>query len=163
MNKGHWIEISLASQTLRLLSKEGVLKEYPVSTAKNGAGELMDSECTPRGKHMVAEKIGADCEANTVFVGREASGELYEPSLRDKFPQRDWILTRIIRLRGAEPGINHGGNVDSYDRYIYFHGAPDDVDITTPGSHGCIRLRNRDIIELFDIVEEGTTVTITED
>ncbi len=163
MSKQRWIEVSLASQTLRVLSGHGVIKEYPVSTAKNGAGEIMDSECTPRGKHMVAEMIGADCPINTVFVGRRATGELYKPSLRDQYPERDWILTRIIRLRGTEPGINQGGDVDSYDRYIYFHGTPDDVDIHSPGSHGCIRLRNQDIVELFDQVEEGTEVIITAD
>ena len=163
MNKEYWIEISLATQTLRLLSKEGVVKEYPVSTAKNGAGELMNSECTPRGKHFIAEKIGTGYEVNTVFVGRQATGELYEPPLREKLPERDWILTRILWLRGTEPGCNQGGNVDSYRRYIYIHGTPDDVDMNTCDSRGCIRLRNQDIIELFDQVEEGTVVTITED
>lgn len=163
MNKEHWIEISLARQTLRLLAKEGVVKEYPVSTARNGAGELMDSECTPRGKHLIAEKIGAGCAANTVFVGRQATGELYEPSLRQMLPERDWILTRILWLRGTEPGRNQGGNVDSYDRYIYIHGTGDDVEMNTCGSRGCIRLRNQHIIDLFDRVEEGTMITIRED
>jgi L,D-transpeptidase catalytic domain len=145
------------------MSAAGLIKEYPVSTAKNGAGEEMGSECTPRGRHVIAGKIGANCPANSVFVGREASGEIYGPELRKRHPQRDWVLTRILRLRGCEPGRNLDGNVDSYNRYIYLHGSPDDVDINTPGSHGCIRLRNQDIIELFDRVEEGTSVNIIED
>ena len=157
------IEISLANQTLRLIAAGDVIKQYPVSTAKKGAGETMDSECTPRGKHLIAEKIGANCEINSVFVGRMASGEIYEPKLRQMELDRDWVLTRILWLRGAEPGRNLDGKVDSYNRYIYLHGTPDDVDINVPGSHGCIRLRNTDIIDLFDRVEEGTVVTITED
>lgn len=158
-----WIEVNLSWQTLSLMAKDGVIKKYTISSALNGAGEIMDSECTPRGKHVIAEKIGAGCEANTVFVGRQATGELYEPALAEKFPERDWILTRILWLRGIEPGRNQGGNVDSYRRYIYIHGMPDDVDINTCGSRGCIRLRNQDIIDLFDQVEEGAMVTITED
>jgi L,D-transpeptidase YbiS len=157
------IEISLAQQTLRLLSVKGLLKEYPVSSAKNGAGEIMDSECTPRGRHIIAEKIGEDCAINSVFVGRQATGEIYEPILRDNYPERDWILTRILWLRGIEPGRNMDGNVDSYERYIYIHGAPDDVDMTICGSRGCVRLGNEDVIDLFNRVSEGTAVTINED
>ncbi len=123
----------------------------------------MDSECTPRGQHVIAEKIGAGCEVNAVFVGRQATEELYTPELRRNNPGRDWILTRILWLRGCEPGRNQGGMVDSYNRYIYIHGTPDDVDMNKPGSRGCIRLRNRDIIDLFDRVDEGTAVNILED
>ena len=157
------IEISLAAQTLRLFSAEGLVREYPVSSAKNGAGEIMDSECTPRGRHIIAEKIGEDCPINSVFVGRKATGEVYEPTLRAEHPQRDWILTRILWLRGTEPGRNLGDNVDSYERYIYIHGAPDDVDMAVCGSRGCVRLGNEDVIDLFDRVVEGTEVTISED
>ena len=162
MNKDKRIEINLSSQTLCLLENDELIKQYPVSTAKNGAGEIMESECTPRGHHLIAEKIGAGCEANTIFVGRRASGEIYDSLLREKFPERDWILTRILWLRGTEPGRNLGDNVDSYDRYIYIHGTPDDVDMNICGSHGCVRIRNLDIIELFDLVDEGTAINITE-
>ena len=157
------IEISLARQTLRLLSAQGLVKEFPVSSAKNGAGEMMDSECTPRGRHIIAEKIGEDCAINSVFVGRQTTGEIYEPFLRAQHAQRDWILTRILWLRGIEPSRNLGGNVDTYERYIYIHGAPDDVDMTICGSHGCVRLGNEDVIDLFDLVTVGTAVTISED
>ena len=162
MKKDNWIEINLSAQVLSLMAIDGLVKQYPVSTAKNGAGEIMDSECTPRGEHVIAEKIGASCEVNSVFVGRQPSGEIYHPSLRELHPERDWILTRIMWLHGTEPGRNHGGKVDSYDRFIYIHGTPDDVDISKCGSHGCVRLRNQDVIDLFDRVEEGTKVLITE-
>ncbi|MFQ5660447.1 MAG: L,D-transpeptidase family protein [Gammaproteobacteria bacterium] len=139
-----------------------VIKEYSVSTAKNGPGERLDSECTPRGRHTIAGKIGAGCKVNTVFVGREATGEIYTPEMRRQKPGRDWILTRILWLQGTEPGFNQGGDVDSYSRFIYIHGAPEDVEIGQPGSRGCIRMRNGDVMELFDKVECGDVVMINE-
>ncbi len=157
------IEINLAEQSLKLKTGGKIIKQYPASTAKNGAGELQDSECTPRGKHVIAEKIGQGSKLNSVFVGRKESGEIYKPELRQAHPERDWILTRILWLRGSEPGRNLDGAVDSYHRYIYIHGTPEDVDMNIPGSRGCIRLRNRDIIDLFDRIDEGTPVNITED
>lgn len=163
MSTPRHINISLREQRLSLYEGDKTLKQYSVSTAKNGPGELMDSECTPRGAHTIAEKIGADSAVNTVFVGRRPTGELYQPSLRELHPARDWILTRILWLQGEEPGTNKGGNVDTYDRYIYIHGSPDDVDMGCPGSHGCIRMRNNDVIELFDMVEAGDRVMIDED
>lgn len=120
----------------------------------------MDSECTPRGKHIIAEKIGEGCEINTVFTGRIATGEIYTPEMRQQNPQRDWIITRILWLRGTQLGINQDGKVDSYERYIYIHGTPDDVEIGTPGSRGCIRMRNLDVIELFDKLSVGISVVI---
>ena len=156
------IKINIALQTLSLYQDDKLVKQYSVSTAANGAGELMDSECTPRGEHRIADKIGHGMQANTVFVGREATGEIYEPELRQQYPDRDWILTRILRLEGCEAGFNQGGNLDSYDRYIYIHGSPEDVSMGQPGSHGCIRMRNDDVIELFELVETGTPVQIKE-
>ena len=156
------LEISLPLQKLYLKMGDEVIKEYPVSTAGNGAGEQEGSECTPRGRHSIAEKVGSGCAANTVFVEREATGEIYSHELREHFPGRDWILTRILRLRGEEPGINQGGNVDTFERFIYIHGTPDDTDMDIPGSHGCIRMRNHDVIDLFDRIEHGTPVVIHE-
>ncbi len=112
---------------------------------------------------MIYAKIGAHCPADTVFVGRRPTGEIYTPELRAQFPGRDWILTRIVWLAGKEPGKNAGGNVDSWERYIYIHGAPDDVPMGMPGSRGCIRMRNADIIQLFDLIEVGMRVVIVED
>lgn len=156
------IEIDISSQTLRLYEDNRCLHSYTISTGLNGAGEKLDSFCTPRGRHIIAEKIGGGCDVNSVFVGRRPTGELYSPDLRQASPQRDWILTRILWLEGAEEGKNRGGDVDSKNRYIYIHGAPDDVEMGVPGSRGCIRMRNSDIIELFDLVAEGTAVNIHE-
>jgi L,D-transpeptidase-like protein len=155
------IDISIKSQMLTLFDNDKQLKKYSISTAKNGPGELMDSECTPCGKHIISEKIGDGAAVNSVFVGRVATGEIYESALRELHPERDWILTRILWLSGTEDGKNKGGKVDSHDRYIYIHGSPDDVDMGQPGSRGCVRMRNSEMIELFDLVEVGTEVVIS--
>ncbi len=156
------IEIDLGAQSLTLLCAGETLAVYPVSTGKNGAGESQDSECTPRGRHAIAEKIGQGCASNTVFVARRPTGEMYAPALRARYPGRDWILTRILWLTGLEPGRNQGGDVDTRSRYIYIHGAPDDVPMGVPGSRGCVRMRNADIVALFDAVRIGTEVLIRE-
>lgn len=157
------IDIDLDRQRLRLVEGARTLAEYPVSTARNGPGERMHSECTPRGRHAIAEKIGAGAAAGTVFVGRVPTGEIYTPALAAEHPGRDWILTRILWLEGLEPGVNRGGDLDSKARYIYIHGTPDETDMTRPGSRGCVRMRNADIIALFDLVEVGTRVAIVDD
>ena len=156
------ISIDLTRQVLQLHGTAGVSREYPVSTGKNGIGEELDSGRTPRGRHSIAEMIGAGCALNTVFVGRRPTGELYNPELRRQYPGRDWILTRIIWLLGEEPGVNRDGSVDTYSRYIYIHGVPDDVTIGEPGSAGCIRMRNQDVVELFELVSEGCEVNLFE-
>lgn len=155
------IRVSIPEQRLWLLDDAGaLLRVYPVSTALNGAGEDAGSGCTPRGRHVVRARIGADAPPNTVFVGRRPTGELWTPELAAANPGRDWILTRILWLSGCEPGINRLGNVDSMRRYIYIHGTPDSEPIGTPRSHGCIRMRNADLIALFDLVPPATPVLI---
>ena len=155
------IDISIAEQTLTLRDAAGkILKTYSVSTAANGPGELSGSNCTPRGRHIVRARIGAGAVANTVFVGRRPTGEIYSPELRERFPTRDWILTRILWLSGSEVGFNRLGNVDTMRRYIYIHGSPDSVPMGTPGSIGCVRMRGADIVELFDLVPPYTQVEI---
>jgi lipoprotein-anchoring transpeptidase ErfK/SrfK len=131
-----------------------------VSTAANGPGELGGSYCTPRGRHIIRAKIGAGQPENTVFVRRRPTGEIYTPELGEAFPKRDWILTRILWLSGCEPGFNRLGDVDTMRRFIYIHGSPDGVEMGVPGSHGCVRMRNSDMIDLFDRVEPGTSVEI---
>jgi lipoprotein-anchoring transpeptidase ErfK/SrfK len=157
------IEISIARQQLSLLDEAGnCLKTYPVSTAAKGVGEVSGSYQTPRGKHLIRAKIGAGCPENTVFVRRRPTGEIFSPVLFEQFPGRDWILTRILWLSGQEPGFNRGGNVDTMRRYVYIHGTPDSTDMTRPGSHGCVRMKNVDLIELFDRVPVYTPVEIFE-
>ena len=154
------IDIDIAAQRLRLLDGDRVVMDVPVSTARNGPGERMGSECTPRGRHLVRAKIGEGAPIGSVFVGRRTTGERFHPGLRARDPSRDWILTRILWLSGCEPGRNRLGDVDTMRRFIYIHGCPDDVTMGTPGSHGCVRMRNRDVVELFDRVPVGTQVVL---
>lgn len=155
------IEVSISSQSLHLVDDAGaVIKRYRVSTSKNGAGELNGSYCTPRGRHVVRAKIGAGELPNTIFVERRPTGEIYTPELAARFPGRDWILTRILWLSGGEPGFNRLGEVDTMRRYIYIHGSPDSAEMGRPGSIGCVRMHNRDVIDLFDRVKAGTEVNI---
>lgn len=158
------IEISIQQQTLTLFDDFGGVKaKYSISTAANGVGCEKNSGCTPLGQHIIRAKIGAGAQPNTVFVGRRATGEIYAPALKAEFPDRDWILTRILWLSGSELGVNRLGNVDTMQRYIYIHGSPDSVAMGQIGSHGCIRMRNADVIELFEFVEAGTPVLIHND
>jgi len=157
------IKISIARQRLTVFDDGGrALRRYDVSCSKNGAGEQKGSYCTPRGRHVVRAKIGTGQPINTVFVRRRPSGEIYTPVLGERFPGRDWILTRILWLCGCEPGFNRLGEVDTMRRFIYIHGSPDVVGMGKPGSIGCIRMRNNDLLELFDLVAPGTPVEILE-
>ena len=156
------LRIDLSAQTLELWAGDALLACHPVSTAANGPGERRGSGCTPRGRHRVRLKIGDGCPANAVFVGRRPTGELYSPELAAAEPGRDWILARILWLTGAESGRNRGGEVDTLRRYIYIHGCPDGAPMGVPCSHGCIRMRNADLLTLFERVRNGTAVDIVE-
>ncbi len=155
-----YLHISIANQQLSLIKNGKQEKLYPVSTAKNGAGEEMGSECTPTGWHKIRVKIGDGQPINSVFIGRRLTGEIYMPELSIKYPQRDWVLSRILWLGGLEPKKNRYGKVDSTWRYIYIHGCPDQLMQGRPESHGCIRMNNADVIELFNRVDVGLRVLI---
>ena len=157
------IEIDLARQRLVLHRRGGPVREWPVSTARNGAGERLGSEQTPRGRHVVRARIGAGLPPGAVLVGRRPTGEIWTPELSRAQPGRDWILSRILWLSGLERGRNRLGDVDTMRRYIYIHGTPDDQPLGAPASHGCIRMRNADVIELFELAPAGTQVLIRED
>lgn len=156
------LHIDLARQTLDLLEAGVSLHRYPISTGLAGAGETRGSGCTPRGLHRVRLRIGDGCPVGTVFVGRRPTGEIHGPELAARFPERDWILTRILWLTGQEPGRNRGGKQDTLRRFIYIHGCPETEPMGVPRSHGCIRMRNTDLIELFDQVANGTLLEIQE-
>lgn len=156
-----WLQVSLKRQQLVVHTEEGV-HSYPVSTAKAGAGERNGSSCTPRGRHYIRACIGAGEPLGAVFVGRRPTGEVYSDRLAAACPERDWILTRILWLCGREPGFNRGGMVDTQRRFIYIHGTPDTEPMGTPLSHGCIRMRNTDLLELFEQVTHGTDILIEE-
>jgi L,D-transpeptidase YbiS len=155
------IEISISNQTLTLFDNFGGVKaKYSISTAANGAGCEKNSGCTPLGQHIIRAKIGADAPVSSVFVGRRATGEICTPELMAQYPERDWILTRILWLSGKEIGKNRLGNVDTMQRYIYIHGTPESTEMGQIGSHGCVRMRNSELIALFDLVDVGTPVMI---
>lgn len=158
------IDIYIATQTLDLQTDDGeLLRRYPISSAEKGCGEHKGSYQTPRGLHKIRAKIGADLPIHTVFRARRPTGEILSPELETEFPNRDWILSRILWLSGCEPGFNRLGDVDTMQRYIYIHGTPDSVTFGRPQSHGCIRMKNSDVIDLFDRVAAGTPVMIHED
>jgi lipoprotein-anchoring transpeptidase ErfK/SrfK len=154
------IEISIPEQSLKLFDDEREVRRYSVSTSRNGPGERQGSFCTPRGEHIVRAKIGAGQPARTVFINRRPTGEIWTPELAERFPGRDWILSRILWLSGCEPGRNRLGEVDTMRRYIYIHGSPDNVEMGKPGSIGCIRMRNQDVVALFERAPAGTEVSI---
>jgi L,D-transpeptidase YbiS len=156
------IEVDLRAQALTLYDDaDAVLRRYRVSTARNGPGERNGSFCTPRGRHIIRAKIGAGQPENTVFVRRRPTGERWSPALHAQYPQRDWMLTRILWLSGCELGRNRLGDVDTMRRYIYIHGAPETAEMGKPGSIGCIRMRNADIVELFELVPPFTEGVIS--
>ena len=155
------ILIDIPSQTLSLLGADGAcIRRYVVSTARNGAGEASGRFCTPRGRHIIRARIGAGAPIGAAFRGRRPTGEVWTPELAAANPGRDWILTRILWLSGTEPGFNRLGEVDSMRRYIYIHGTPDTEPMGVPLSIGCVRMRNRDVAELFELVPAGTAVDI---
>ncbi|MBT9567690.1 MAG: L,D-transpeptidase [Thiobacillus sp.] len=159
------IEVDLRQQQLYLWERQAdgdiLVRQYPVSCAANGAGSENGSYCTPLGRHRIAEKIGAGMPLCSAFKAREWTGEVWTPELSDENPGRDWILSRILWLEGLEPGKNQGGTVDTHDRFIYIHGTHEEHKIGTPASHGCIRMKNDDVAELFDLVKVGTEVHIS--
>ncbi len=156
------IKVNLKTQAMHVFDKGNEIKTYAISSAKNGIGEKKNSFQTPRGKHIIRAKIGHDMPANTVFVDRRPTGEVYSDELWKKHPNRDRILTRIMWLSGTEVGKNRRGDVDTMQRYIYIHGAPDCAEMGKPGSHGCLRMHNHDIVELFDLVTAYTPIEIFE-
>ncbi len=157
------IRILIPSQSLELLADDGsVVKRYPVSTSARGVGEAFGSFKTPRGRHVIRAKIGAGLPVNSVLVRRRPTGEIWSPELGARYPGRDWILTRILWLSGCEPGFNRLGKVDTMRRFIYIHGCPDGAPMGVPGSIGCVRMHNPDLLDLFERVDVGTPVDVLE-
>ncbi len=157
-----YLDISIPKQQLDLIENSNIVISYPISTALNGSGERMGSECTPTGWHKIRAKIGSSQPINSVFTGRRLTGEIYSSQLSKQFPDRDWVLSRVLWLGGLEPGKNRYGQVDSTWRYIYIHGCPDELMTGKPESHGCIRMKNQDVIDLFEQIVVGTPVYIHE-
>lgn len=154
--------ISLADQTLYGLKQGKLIVGMAISSSIKGAGELINSNCTPRGKHQIRAKIGQNLPINAVLKARRWTGEIWSASLAEQYPNRDWILTRILWLSGCQLGINRLGQVDTFRRYIYIHGTPDTEPMGVAASHGCIRMRNTDIITLFAQTPLHCAVEISE-
>ncbi|MCB1617390.1 MAG: L,D-transpeptidase [Pseudomonadales bacterium] len=158
-----FLHVSLSRQLLDLLDEHGgVQRSFAISSSARGAGELVNSQKTPRGLHRIRAKIGTGVPVGGVFVGRRYTGEIYTPKLAARFPERDWILSRILWLCGCEPGRNRFGNVDSARRYIYIHGTPDSEPMGVARSHGCIRMRNSELLWVYEQVAVGSRVLIEE-
>jgi len=162
MDSDRRIHISISQQTLTALEQDEVVKSYSISSALNGIGQQSGSGCTPLGGHYIRAKIGSGAAPNSVFVGRRFTGEIYSDELAAQYPNRDWILSRIMWLSGKEKGFNRMGKVDSMARYIYIHGTPDSEPMGVAKSHGCIRMRNNEVIELFDWAPDFCPVLIEE-
>jgi len=157
-----FVHICPSKQELTLFKRDQELARYPISTAKNGLGCEKNSYKTPIGMHYIRAKIGGGAPMNSVFRARRPTGEILDKQLFQDNPKRDWILSRIIWLSGLTKGVNRLANVDTMQRYIYLHGTPDWLMTGKPESHGCIRMLNTDIIELFDIVKYRDVVYIGE-
>lgn len=155
-----FIYINSTNQSMTCYQDDNIWRNYLISTGKNGMGEQMGSERTPRGWHRIHAKVGMDAAINSVFTARVWTGEIYTEEFAQQNPGRDWILTRILQLDGLESGRNQGGEVDSLTRYIYIHGTPDSTTLGVPGSRGCIRMRNHDVIELAAWIELDSKVFI---
>lgn len=156
----HYLLVRIQEQRLDVIDNDRITQSYVVSTAKNGPGQNFGSECTPIGRHRIRAKIGAEQPLGCVFVGRRPTGEIFSDGLALRFPGRDWILTRILWLSGLEPGRNRFGEVDTLRRFIYIHGSPDNYVTGKPESHGCIRMKNVAVIDLFDRVSVDAQVKI---
>ena len=156
-----WLLVDVTLQKLMLVDKDHVSRTYGVSTARAGIDAREGSFGTPPGVHRVGRKIGLGREAGTRFESREPIGNVWRPGEGPESEAPDLILSRILTLRGCEPGVNRGSGVDSEGRFIYIHGTPDNEPMGVPASHGCIRMRNRDLVELFDMVDNGTAVLIS--
>ena len=162
MTKKHHLIVNIGQQKLFHYYGDELLKHYPISSSAKGVGNTEGSYQTPLGLHQIKEKIGDNCEAYEVFIGRQAQGNYFELQAANKKLPDDIISSRILWLDGLEAGINQGGNVDTYQRYIYIHGTMDEDKIGQPVSHGCIRMLNKDVIELYSQLEIGCEVLIEE-
>ena len=154
------IEVDISEQRLYLIENSLIKASYPISTSKYGEGSIENSFKTPLGEHSIKEMIGEEAEINTIFTSRINTKR--SATIIDKFEdtENDYVTSRIMWLDGEEDGYNKGGNVDSFNRYIYIHGTHEEGLIGTKASHGCIRMFNYDVIELFNLVNIGTKVTI---
>jgi len=150
------IYVSIKDQELVLFGNGKIVRRYPISTAQKGVGNQKGSHKTPTGAHYISEKIGKGAKLGTIFEHRKNTARVATDDSSDA------ITTRILRLKGLEPGINKGKGIDTFERCVYIHGTPREKLIGKPASKGCIRVKNIDIVELFNLVNDFTLVEINE-
>ena len=155
-----YIYVSVKYQRLYLIVNDSTIKKYAISTAKKGIGCIANSNKTPSGLHTIKRKIGDNVPLGGILESRMYTGRVAKILTKKKNAKKDYVTTRVMWLTGEEPGLNKGRNRDSYNRYIYIHGTPEEGFIGEPASHGCIRMKNKDVIELYDVVDEGTPILI---
>ena len=151
-----YLYVDTQLQKMLLIKNYYPLKTYIISTSQFGIGNKEGSFKTPLGVHRIDEKIGYGAPPGRIFKDRNDTGIDWKPGLI----QENLVLTRILRLRGLQPGVNSGFGIDSFDRYIYIHGTSHEEKIGTPLSHGCVCMKNNDIIDLFDLIKEESFVVI---
>ena len=157
-----YVYISIKYQQLFLIENDSTTKHFPISTATNGMGTKTNSYKTPYGLHTIKNKIGDNVPYAGIFESRVYYGNKATILTDNQNSNKDYVTTRILWLQGEDYGINKGGKVDSYNRYIYIHGTPEEGLIGQPASHGCIRMKNKDVIELFKLLDLGTPIYILE-
>jgi len=155
-----YMYVSVKYQRLYLIVNDSTIRKYSISTAKKGIGCKAKSNKTPSGLHTIKRKIGENVPFGGILESRRYTGKTAKVLTGKKNADKDYVTTRIMWLQGEEPGLNKGRNMDSYNRYIYIHGTPEEGFIGEPASHGCIRMKNKDVIELYDLVDEGTPILI---
>ncbi len=160
--EGYWISVHIEDQSLHLFYNDSSVAVYPVSTSEFGVGSQAGSNRTPLGWHRISEKIGDSEPVGTVFVSRRSTGSTTKIYTDSTDLDEDLITTRILRLEGLEDGLNRGPGIDTSERAVYIHGTPEEGLIGSPVSHGCIRMKNLDIITLFNLVKTGDFVNINE-
>ena len=154
--------VSIMNQELEVFYLGDSIEKLPVSTSKNPPSCIENSFGTPWGLHRIMDKIGGGAPLGMVFKGKKAIGHCYQ-NLSAIENEKNLITSRIFRLEGLEEGVNKGGVVDTYDRYVYFHGTNHEDKIGCPASAGCIQLTNAEIIRLFDLLPTDTLVFIDKD
>ncbi len=155
-----YMYISVKHQRLYLIENDSTIRKYTISTAAKGIGNKSNSYKTPPGLHSIKKKIGDNVPEGGLFISRVYCGKKVKIITEKEKAKGDYVTSRIMWLQGEEPGINKGRNIDSYNRYIYIHGTAEEGFLGQPASHGCIRMKNSDVVELYDMVDEGTPILI---
>ncbi len=155
-----FLYVGIRRQRMYYFKNNQIVSSYPISTSSKGAGNLMGSYKTPTGLHQIAEKIGGNAPLGTLFINKKNTGKVVPVNKSEISIKKDEITSRVLSLKGLQQGINKGKKYDTFSRGIYIHGTSDEASIGRPSSHGCVRMKNDDIMELFDLLSVGTKVVL---